>query len=180
MKDFHSGISRLGVSHGCVRGTVANAKTADGRSMNHQISFTALAVGWVEQQALAPLASPTTCCKVLEPARLKKWWVTNSLRLVFTHKKMAAGSHHYVVVASSRRPAAATPWLINLKQSLTDHLTALKTADRNFPTQRTGEKFTYVKSISSGRVKLDGNVNCLCVEVKVFWVDRNDRSSHSD
>ena len=42
---FRAGISRFGVSHGCAGGTVANAKTADGRSRHHQFSFTALPNG---------------------------------------------------------------------------------------------------------------------------------------
>ena len=37
-----SKVSAISVSHGCAGGTVASAKTADGWSIHHQISFTAL------------------------------------------------------------------------------------------------------------------------------------------
>ena len=41
----------------------------DGAGHASRKSFTALAVGWEEQQASAPLASPTICCKT------RKWQV---------------------------------------------------------------------------------------------------------
>ena len=55
------------------------------RSVEGKAKIYRNAVGWEEQQALAPLAPPTICCKAGEMACLKQWWVANSLKLVFTH-----------------------------------------------------------------------------------------------